>query len=211
MPRRSEGHHCSDVSLLPRDPRGEGLHSRPRTSTTGDARAQQPRPRMAGTGGARGARSVPGLQRLFERLPYGSGHGLLQGRGPAPVLPRPPTTPFALHPGQAPTVGRPGSAGTWGGQRSDVVQASQSGGSLGGRRGQPSRPAALRRTDLPTVVELPTAIESAGTTPLLGRTPAPGRFVGRLVHRPLRPAGGHRRRQGIAARRLPRGGAAGGG
>ena len=58
----------------------------------------------ASAGGARGARPLPGLQRLRERLPDRRGHGHLQGGGAAPALPG--TTPAAqpLRPRCAPAV-----------------------------------------------------------------------------------------------------------
>ena len=75
--------HRGDVPVLPRDPRREGLHPRPRPGAPGGHR------RLAGArlrrpGGGRGTGPVPGLQGLCLGLPDRGGHGDVQGRGAAP-------------------------------------------------------------------------------------------------------------------------------
>ena len=107
---------------------GEGHHPRPGAGAAGDAGRRRAGDRLALPGGARRARPVPVLQGLLPRLPDRRRHGLLQGRGAAPVLPPPaaararttrwagcragPTSPPGRRAGQRACSG-PGSAAGW--------------------------------------------------------------------------------------------------
>ena len=114
-----------DVPVLPGDPRGEGLHPRPRPGAPGGHR------RLAGQRvrrprGRRGARPLPGLQGMRVGLPDRRGHGDLQGRGALPAVRRPGRhrAPAAQPPpaGSAPEVGRPGRPDGAGGEPDDAAR-----------------------------------------------------------------------------------------
>ena len=83
-----------DVPLVPRHPRGEGLHPRPGPGAPGGARRRAGR-RARRPGGRRGARPLPVLQGLRVRLPDRRRHGDVQGRGAAPEVRRPGRAPAA--------------------------------------------------------------------------------------------------------------------
>ena len=87
VPGRQHRLRRRHVPVLPGDPGREGLHQGPRAGAAGA------RERLAGVVGlavARGrggARPVPVLQGLLDRLPGRGGHGHLQGRGAVPAVP----------------------------------------------------------------------------------------------------------------------------
>ena len=93
------------VPVLPGDPQREGLDPRPCPGAAGDDRRPAGHGRLPRAGGARGARPVPVVQGLRQRLPDRHRHGHLQVRGAAPVVQgaRAPAQP--LHPGQAAVLG----------------------------------------------------------------------------------------------------------
>ena len=102
------------VPLLAGDAGGEGLDPRPGPGAAGDAGARRPGHRLALARGARRARPVPVVQGLLLGLPDRRGHGHLQGRGAAPVLPPAAAPPPALHARLAAALGRPRRPGAAG-------------------------------------------------------------------------------------------------
>ena len=98
-----------DVSVPPGDPRREGLDPWPGPGAAGGTRRRaRARPRRPGR--HRGARPLPVLQGLRERLPDRRGHGDVQGGGAAPAVRRPPTSALPLHAGPAAPLGGAGRA-----------------------------------------------------------------------------------------------------
>ncbi len=96
-----------DVPVVPRHPRGEGLHPRTGARAPGrrDRTARLRRPR-----GGRRARPLPVLQGMRARLPDRHRHGHLQVRGaPSALRPQAPA-PLALRARAAAAVGTPDAA-----------------------------------------------------------------------------------------------------
>ena len=83
VPLRRRRHH---VPELPRDARGALLDARPRPPAQRDAARRGHHRRLAERGGEGGARLVPCLQGLPQRLPDAHRHGRLQGRVPVALL-----------------------------------------------------------------------------------------------------------------------------
>ena len=78
------------VPVVPGHQGREGLHPRPRAGAAGDGERRAGAAGLGLAGGARGARPVPVVQGLRERLPRRRRHGHVQVRGAVPDLPRPP-------------------------------------------------------------------------------------------------------------------------
>ena len=90
-----------DVPLLPGDPRRAGQHPRPgQRPAAGADRARRGLDGADRPGVARGARPLPGVQGVQERVPDQRGHGPAQGGVPAPVPPR--ARPALAEPGLRP-------------------------------------------------------------------------------------------------------------
>ncbi len=143
-----------------------------------------------------GARPLPVLQGLLPRLPDRRRHGDLQGRGAAPVLPAPAAAALALHAGPAAVLVGPRRPGAEAGQPRARLE--------GGRRGWPRPGAGIdQRREVPqfAVAHVPAGVGRPAGVPGGWH---PGRAVGRLVHRPLRPARRDRGGAGARGGRLPR-------
>lgn len=112
VPRRHRRPRRGDVPVLPGDPGGEGLHPRPGPGPAGDAQRHARHRVLALTGGARGPRTVPGMQGLCLRLSDRCRHGDVQIRSAAPELPGSAPSRHALHAGTAPALGGAGRSRT---------------------------------------------------------------------------------------------------
>ena len=107
VPRRQPRFERCHVSVVPGDPRREGLDPRPSAGAAGDDRRPSRHRWLAFPGGARGPRSLPVLQGLRQRLSYRHRHGDLQVRGAAPVVQGTHSAAQPLPPRPAPVVGAP--------------------------------------------------------------------------------------------------------
>ena len=81
--RTSDGAMCPSYMV---DARRKAFDPRPGAAAVRDAAGRRDRRRLAQRGGQGGARPLPRLQGLQERLPGQCGHGDLQGRVPLPLL-----------------------------------------------------------------------------------------------------------------------------
>ncbi len=88
VPRRPVRQRRLHVPVVPGDQGREGLHPRPRARPAGDGERLCAAAGLGVAGGARGARPVPVVQGLRQRLPHRHRHGHVQVRGAVPDLPR---------------------------------------------------------------------------------------------------------------------------
>ena len=95
--RMPQGERRRHVPQLSRHRRRAALHPRPRPPAVGDAGRRPARGRLPERSRARGARPLPQLQGLQDRVPGAGGHGRLQVRVPGPALQGPPASAASLH------------------------------------------------------------------------------------------------------------------
>ena len=206
VPGRQHRLRRRDVPVLPGDEGREGLHQGPRPGAAGAGQRLAGLVGLAVARGGGGARPLPVLQGLLDRLPGRGGHGHLQGRGALPAVP-----------GQAPArvALRARLAAPLGG--ADVARAV--GGAAGQRRRCGSRPRPPwpsgfggidERRDLPVFATQSFRrwfAERAGVSERAAGQPAarahPGAAVGGHVHQRVRAAGRPGRGRGARGGRLP--------
>ena len=154
-----------------------------RTGAAGDGQRHPGHRRLAGARGPRVARPLPGLQGLLVGLPDRRRHGDVQGRGPAPGVPRPAAPGQPLQPRLAAPVGPTGVEGAASGQRRARQPRSA---------GLGKRLAGVDRAPRPATVRH--AVRSGGGSPTTRARPA-----SRCCSGSTRSPTTSRRRSGIAA------------
>ena len=200
MPGRQHRLGRRDVPVLPGDEGREGLHQGPRAGAAGARQRLAGLVGLAVARGGGGARPLPVLQGLLNRLPGRGGHGHLQGRGALPAVPGQAPARVALRARLAAPLGGADVAPTVDGeprQRRPAVRARGRPGQALRRHRRAPGPARVRDPELPPLVRRPPG------TPAGTRHPHPGAAVGGHVHQRVRAAGRPGRGRGPRSGRLP--------
>ena len=143
------------VPVLPGDARREGLHPGPCARAPGDGERHARHARLVLARGGRGARPVPGLQGVLERLPGGRRHGAVQVRGAPPAVRRTAATRRSLRARLVAEVDPPGherSRSRAGGQHRPPRTAVGAARARRGRHGPAPPDGHVRRDAVPHLV-----------------------------------------------------------
>ena len=192
VPQGGERH---DVPELHGHQGGDALDPRPGPPALRDAPGRPDEGGLEERAGPRGARPLPGVQGVPDRVPDERRHGDLQGRVPLPLLRGAAAAPARLRDGLDLLVGPARLARARAGRTSIThTPGARQGAPGAGRDLDQADDALVRARDVQGLVPPPAATE---------RRARPGGALARHVQQPLPPADGEGGRRGAGGRRLP--------